>query len=109
MDNDLVWMFFIGGPILGISVYGYYYQKYRNTNARYRYEHTTDAQIRNMKHQDDFTRLRTGLRNSSIENRNDSTPTQRAKFVKIHTNGDGTPKQDKAPGKKGVTSGPGAP
>ncbi len=59
------------------------YKRYRNQDARYRYEQTTQSTMSNLERWDVFQRERKRLRNRSIEGRNAEQPTQRAPYVDL--------------------------
>ncbi|PKQ26309.1 MAG: hypothetical protein CVT64_04250 [Actinobacteria bacterium HGW-Actinobacteria-4] len=77
-------MLIVIGPIIGFAVYFHYRAKYRNADARYNFEHTTDAVLANLSYADDYVGEVRGVKAPWIAGRNDHTPTVRAHFVKVH-------------------------
>lgn len=80
----LVVVFIALGPVVGFAVYFHYRAKYRNADARYKFEHTTDATLANLAYADDYVGEVRGVKNTSIVGRNDHAPTVRAAYVKVH-------------------------
>lgn len=67
LDFDSNWYFLIAGIVYFISIF----IKYRNTNARHRYELETKKEITNLKKKDQFIQSRKGLTSSIMSDSND--------------------------------------
>lgn len=67
-DFDYNWIFLLSGFIYFFLIY----MKYRNSDARHSYESETVKNITNLIQSDNLIEHRKGLKNSSINNRNDN-------------------------------------
>lgn len=84
-DSGGIWIFvLIAGPAAGWIYYAYIVKKYRNADARYTYERTTDVDVANLLYSDDHIQLKKRMTNSRIHGRNDDKPTSRAPYVQVH-------------------------
>lgn len=69
LDFDYDFLLLLVGPLY----FFYIYTKYRNQNARDQYETETKTNVTNLKTMDQFVEHRKRLRNSKIENQNNTT------------------------------------
>lgn len=65
-DFDGNWFFSLSGIVFFLLIYF----KYRNSNARHKYEKETKTEVLNLKAKDEFIKRETGLKNSSMEGAN---------------------------------------
>lgn len=84
MDSLFFLALLAAGPLTGYFFYRFYYRIYRNAEARYRFEHTTNAVIQNVLHHDEHATTVRRSRSPSIKGRNDNTPAKRAQYVRVH-------------------------
>lgn len=77
----LVFALFAAGPGAGIVLWGWIQAKYRNKAARYMPERVVHHQVHNLKAEDAFVKDIVST-NSSIDGRNESSHTVRAKTTK---------------------------
>ena len=68
VDSDYSFLFLL----LGIIFFAVIYFKYRNTNARHKYETETKRNISNLRKVDSLVRREKGLRNSRMNGANNT-------------------------------------
>ena len=68
-DFDYNWLFLLSGIIYFLIIYF----KYRNSNARHKYERDTKSQMSNLRKVDNYIERRTGLTSSTISGANNNT------------------------------------
>ena len=69
IDFDYNWLFLLSGIIYFLIIYF----KYRNTNARHKYERDTKSQMSNLRKVDNYIERRTGLTSSTMSGANNNT------------------------------------
>ncbi len=67
MDDEIYNYVFL---LSGIVFFLFYYQKYRNTDARHKHEADTEATMENISGEETYVKRRTGLRNKRIQGAN---------------------------------------
>lgn len=72
VDDDDNGTFFLAFLLSGFIFYGIMYARYRNKSARHTYEKETKKEIYDLKTKDELLEHRKGLKNSRINNCNDS-------------------------------------
>ena len=68
-DFDYNWLFLLSGIIYFLIIYF----KYRNSNARHKYERDTKSQMSNLRKVDNYIERRTGLTSSTMSGANNNT------------------------------------
>lgn len=68
-DFDYNWLFLLSGIIYFLIIYF----KYRNSNARHKYERDTKSQMSNLRKVDNYIERRTGLTSSTMSGTNNNT------------------------------------
>ena len=68
-DFDHNWLFLLSGIIYFLIIYF----KYRNSNARHKYERDTKSQMSNLRKVDNYIERRTGLTSSTMSGANNNT------------------------------------
>lgn len=68
-DFDYNWLFLLSGIIYFLIIYF----KYRNSNARHKYERDTKSQMSNLRKVDNYIERRTGLTSSTMNGANNNT------------------------------------
>lgn len=68
VDEDYNWLFLLAGIIF----FSFIFVRYRNSNARHKYETETKKEMTNLRKVDVFVQHRTGLSNSQIEGVNNT-------------------------------------
>ena len=69
IDFDYNWLFLLSGIIYFLIIYF----KYRNSNARHKYERDTKSQMSNLRKVDNYIERRTGLTSSTMSGANNNT------------------------------------
>lgn len=69
IDFDYNWLFLLCGIIYFLIIYF----KYRNSNARHKYERDTKSQMSNLRKVDNYIERRTGLTSSTMNGANNNT------------------------------------
>lgn len=69
IDFDYNWLFLFSGIIYFLIIYF----KYRNSNARHKYERDTKSQMSNLRKVDNYIERRTGLTSSTMSGANNNT------------------------------------